>query len=161
MISFAVSVCSCAAQTNTSMVAVYKQSQVTMQPGSSVIMNARDALCETPGQGSCCVTWHYVQWLATQLTERLVGSTTIRHQIVRKKNNSAPASIMCKPQKKPVIPITRYVTQDTRNKMSRLRSSVRYSSLDSCAEHLPNIITLRYMAASIPDSSMTSSCVYL
>jgi len=38
---------------------------------------------------------------------------------------------------------------------------VRYSSLDSCAKHLPNINTLRYMAASIPDSSMTSSCVYL
>ncbi len=57
--------------------------------------------------------------------------------------------------------MTKYVAQGKRNKTYRLRSIVRYSSLDSCAKHLPNINTLRYMAASIPDSSMTSSCVYL
>ncbi len=44
-----VSVCPCATQTNSSMVAAYKQSQVTMQPGNFVTMSAHDALWKQPG----------------------------------------------------------------------------------------------------------------
>lgn len=88
------------------------------------------------------------------ITVRLVGSTTMRHHIVRKKKSSAPVGKQASKQ----------IAWQHENASLRRHWDAKVHSNHliwvACPQCIPNMSIRRYIAASIPARSITSSCVY-